>query len=198
MQRIYGSLTNLRFGSAAIDRIYDDMVSLEVTAETTETVATVPLEKQICLVDVGFSYDQSGRRAVSGVNITIPLRSTVAFVGPTGSGKTTFVDVLLGLLAPTEGHLRLDDTVIGADNVRGWQQNLGYVPQHIGFDAETPRFLTHTAGSLYVCSRKSTKSCANRRRSNSRSPSARALLAIASRVRGSSASRCRASASSSG
>ena len=131
MQRIYGALTNLRFGRAAIDRIYDDMVSLEKTAEATDSVATVPLGNQLRLVDVGFSYDQSGRRAISSVDITIPFRSTVAFVGPTGSGKTTVVDILLGLLTPTDGYLSVDDTVISADNVRGWKHNLGYVPQHI-------------------------------------------------------------------
>jgi len=65
------------------------------------------------------------------VTLTIPLRSFVAFVGMTGAGKTTLVDIILGLLQPSEGTLSIDGTVLDETVLRSWQNNLGYVPQDI-------------------------------------------------------------------
>jgi ATP-binding cassette subfamily C protein len=61
----------------------------------------------------------------------------VGFVGRTGSGKTTAVDVILGLLRPQQGEIRVDDTPLRDDTLRRWQQNIGYVPQHIYLSDDT-------------------------------------------------------------
>jgi ABC-type multidrug transport system fused ATPase/permease subunit len=61
----------------------------------------------------------------------------VAIVGPTGSGKTTLVDIILGLLPPQQGRLLVDDTEVRDDNLRNWQRNLGYVPQQIYLTDDT-------------------------------------------------------------
>ena len=65
------------------------------------------------------------------LDLVIPRCSTVAFVGPTGCGKTTTVDTILGLLQPSRGAVEVDGVPIGPANVRGWQRNIGYVPQDI-------------------------------------------------------------------
>jgi ABC-type multidrug transport system fused ATPase/permease subunit len=65
------------------------------------------------------------------MDLSIPAHSTVGFVGATGSGKTTTVDVILGLLEPQEGSLSVDGQSITAANHRRWQRAIGYVPQHI-------------------------------------------------------------------
>src|SRR5690606_15601965 len=71
------------------------------------------------------------RRAVDNVSLVIPANSTVGFVGATGSGKTTLIDVLLGLLRPEAGEIIVDGTPINDANVAAWQMSIGYVPQHI-------------------------------------------------------------------
>ena len=74
---------------------------------------------------------------MSQLNISIAAQSTVGFVGKSGSGKTTAVDIILGLLKPEAGHLRVDDVIITADNYAAWQKILGYVPQHIFLSDES-------------------------------------------------------------
>lgn len=61
----------------------------------------------------------------------IPVGSAIGLAGGTGAGKTTLVDLILGLLRPTEGHLEVDETPISDGNLRQWQASLGYVPQDI-------------------------------------------------------------------
>jgi ABC-type bacteriocin/lantibiotic exporter with double-glycine peptidase domain len=63
--------------------------------------------------------------------LTIQKGTSVAVVGPTGAGKTTLVDVILGLLVPQKGEIQVDNVKLSGSNIRAWQKNLGYVPQHI-------------------------------------------------------------------
>jgi len=79
---------------------------------------------------VGFTYPSSDRPAIRGVDLTIPLGASVGIVGSSGSGKTTLIDLLLGLLSPTEGEIRLDEALL--DDVLGaWRRRVGYVPQDV-------------------------------------------------------------------
>ncbi len=66
-----------------------------------------------------------------GLSLTIPARTTVGIVGGTGAGKTTAVDLLLGLLEPQAGEIRVDGVAVTAGNLRAWQNAIGYVPQQI-------------------------------------------------------------------
>src|SRR5690606_40758042 len=61
----------------------------------------------------------------------IPANAAVGFVGATGSGKTTLIDVILGLLKPEKGEIVVDGVVINESNLKAWQESIGYVPQHI-------------------------------------------------------------------
>ena len=65
------------------------------------------------------------------INISIKANTTVAFVGKTGSGKTTLIDLILGLLKPNEGKVIIDDVEINDFNVRNWQKTISYVPQQV-------------------------------------------------------------------
>jgi ATP-binding cassette, subfamily B, bacterial PglK len=91
----------------------------------------LPFAREIILDDVSFAYPTAAKSAINNVSLEIPLGTRVGFVGSTGSGKTTTIDIILGLLDPTSGRLLADGTPIDAQNVRSWQANLGYVPQHI-------------------------------------------------------------------
>ncbi|RJU02953.1 ATP-binding cassette domain-containing protein [Arthrobacter frigidicola] len=89
----------------------------------------------IVLRDVGFTYPGAAQPALRGVNATIPAGSHVAFVGSSGAGKSTIIDILLGLLKPTSGHIEVDSERM--DRVlTSWRKRIGYVPQDVSlFDA---------------------------------------------------------------
>ncbi|EWG99105.1 hypothetical protein Q427_26930 [Halomonas sp. BC04] len=89
------------------------------------------LSRGIRLEDITYRYPQAERPALDQLSLEIPARTTVGLVGSTGSGKTTTVDIILGLLTSQHGQLVVDGTPITADNVRAWQRAIGYVPQHI-------------------------------------------------------------------
>ena len=84
-----------------------------------------------------FSYPLAERKALQGLSLTIPARTTVGIVGGTGAGKTTAVDLMLGLLDMQEGTLAVDGVPITPRNVRAWQDTIGYVPQHIFLTDDT-------------------------------------------------------------
>ena len=71
------------------------------------------------------------------MNINIPVKTSIGFVGSTGSGKTTSVDIIMGLLKPIKGQLIVDNTVINSENIRAWQKTIGYVPQQIYLSDDT-------------------------------------------------------------
>lgn len=81
--------------------------------------------------DVSFAYETNGSRALDGINLLIPARSTVAFVGANGSGKTTLMDLLAGLLVPTTGELQIDGVALNDANRAAWQAQIAYVPQNV-------------------------------------------------------------------
>ena len=146
LQKVYKALTTLRFGKPIVDSIHADLrEATERTAAARKAAGrpssasdeSLPLRDRIELCRVTYTYPQAARPALQDLDITIPARTTVGFVGATGAGKTTVIDVLLGLLVPDTGEFRVDGTRIDADNVRRWQRNLGYVPQQIFLTDDT-------------------------------------------------------------
>jgi ABC-type multidrug transport system fused ATPase/permease subunit len=131
LQQIYGSFTQLRFAGPAIDALHHDLMSLQSADAQQDEFSPLPLTQAITLNQVSYRYPNAPQPALKNIDLTIPAFRSVGFVGATGSGKTTTVDVILGLLEPQEGSLNIDDQPITATNRRQWQRTLGYVPQHI-------------------------------------------------------------------
>ena len=78
-----------------------------------------------------FRYSDDGPWVLDGLNLSIPKGARVGFVGSTGSGKSTTLDMLMGLLMPTEGQLLVDGQPIGGSSLRAWQKTIAHVPQNI-------------------------------------------------------------------
>jgi ABC-type multidrug transport system fused ATPase/permease subunit len=97
-----------------------------------------PLEFRISIVlnNLGFRYSDSGAWVIRYLNLTIPKGSRVGIIGATGAGKSTLIDILMGLLTPTEGSLVIDGILVDRTNIRAWQSRVGHVPQSI-FLADT-------------------------------------------------------------
>jgi ABC-type multidrug transport system fused ATPase/permease subunit len=140
LQRIYISMTQMRFAKPTLDKLHRDMQAAEANARTLPPVdrgAVVRLTGALALEDIHYAYPQADRPAVHGLSLTIPARSTVGIVGGTGAGKTTTVDIILGLLQPDAGAFLVDGLPITAPNLRAWQRSVGYVPQQIFLTDDT-------------------------------------------------------------
>ncbi len=130
LQQIYTSLTRLTFVGPSLDNLYNDIKNLKPLIED-EDQSVLSFNKSIDLKNIHYNYPNTSRAALKNVSFTIPVKSTVGIVGATGSGKTTVVDIVLGLLEASDGTLEVDGKIITNKNVRSWQRSIGYVPQHI-------------------------------------------------------------------
>lgn len=132
LQQVYAAFTALRYAKPTLDKLHADLMET-AAGEPIDTPlpAQIRLERQLELRGIEYGYPKAGRPALRGVDMTIPARTTVGIVGGTGAGKTTVVDLILGLLEPQAGELRVDGLAITRANRRGWQRSIGYVPQAI-------------------------------------------------------------------
>ena len=131
LQQIYGAFTQLRFVGAALDALHRDLTSLQAEDNQRSYPSQLKLTRAITLTQVSYCYPNAPYPVLKGIDLTIPVYSKVGLVGASGGGKTTTVDVILGLLEPQEGELKIDGQPITAANRRQWQRAIGYVPQHI-------------------------------------------------------------------
>ena len=130
LQQIYSNIVSLRYATPSLDSVIDDLKSLQ-PYNPSISQDTLQLKKNITLNHINYSYPNTSRTALKNINFSIQARSTVGLVGATGSGKTTTVDIILGLLIPQKGTLEVDDKVIDKNNLKAWQRSIGYVPQQI-------------------------------------------------------------------
>ena len=132
---IYSGASQIRFHIPSLNIIHFDLKTkrpIESTMKVAdEKQVNFSLDSQIRLRDLTFYYSGESNPSIKEINLTIEKNSTVAFVGTTGSGKTTTVDLILGLLKPSSGEILVNDISLSPKNIRQWQNNLGYVPQHI-------------------------------------------------------------------
>lgn len=137
VNRILGALQSLKYSLPVISTLYTELVTLHVEPLPTLNMS-IPFCRAIDFENVSFSYPSAKTTALCEVNICIPCGASVGFVGQSGAGKSTLVDILLGLLTPDRGTVRVDGINI-QHNLRGWQDQIGYVPQSIFLTDDTLR-----------------------------------------------------------
>lgn len=132
LQMIYVSLTSIKFAAPSIDYISETFKNLEksITYFRAEN-SVLSLTGSINLRDIEFSYPNSENSALKRINLQIPIKSKIGFIGQTGSGKSTLVDLILGLLKPSFGEVDINGVLINSDNILEFQKKVGYVPQQI-------------------------------------------------------------------
>ena len=135
-QQIYSSFTSLSFIGPSVNNLYKNLNFLK-SIDVNKDKEPIPFNKKITLEKIHFSYPKTSKEAVKNISLSIPVQSLVGFVGTTGSGKTTTIDIITGLLEPQSGMLKVDDQTITSGNVSAWQRNIGYVPQHIFLNDDT-------------------------------------------------------------
>ena len=136
IQQIYSSCTQLTYVGPSLNKLYYDLKILKPFNENQDLII-LPFNNAITLNNIYYTYPNSTRTVLKDINLTIPTKSTVGFVGATGSGKTTTADIILGLLEPQKGTLEVDGKAITKLNLRSWQKSIGYVPQHIYLSDDT-------------------------------------------------------------
>lgn len=134
LQQVYAQVSKLRFAGPALEALHRDFSNLDSGGGDVlnrKRPEPMGVTEAIRLEQVDYTYPKAERPALNGLDLTIPAHTTVGLVGATGSGKTTTVDIILGLLRPQGGRLTVDGEAITPANVRAWQRTIGYVPQHI-------------------------------------------------------------------
>lgn len=136
------TVNNLQFYEVSVRSLYDDIKMTE-NAEYVESneknVKILPFENEISIEGVNFFYSSIPDRSVlNNVNVKIKKNTSVAFSGVSGAGKTTMIDLILGLLPCREGRICCDGVDI-KDNMRGWRKNISYIPQNIYLSDDTIR-----------------------------------------------------------
>lgn len=134
MTQIYGAVTQLRFAGTTIERLA--AITTEARKNAKPIVQTTDhrvlhLRGELRFRDVSYVYPQSDRPVLHHADFSIPANSSVGFVGSSGAGKTTLMDLCLGLLRPTSGAITVDGVALDDTNLRAWQNNIGYVSQQI-------------------------------------------------------------------
>ena len=138
LQSIYRNLAQMRYNAPVLETLHPDLRLMQLghaenasESRVSDEMGPLGLREDLELTDINYRYPGAGRRALKEVSMKIPACTTVGLVGPTGSGKTTLVDLILGLLQPESGVLSADGKQLTPDLCRAWQRSIGYVPQHI-------------------------------------------------------------------
>ena len=141
LQSIYSSISKVRYNLPALDAVYEDLEQISRSSPGGEhsKVEPIPVRELFALQDVTFTYPGAAEPALRNVSLNVPVGHSIGLVGATGSGKTTTIDILLGLLRPDQGALVVDGRPIDDDRLPAWQAQLGYVPQDIYLTDDTIR-----------------------------------------------------------
>lgn len=135
-------INNFAYYSASVDSIAKDLEEVNRLEDSIDKIGNyshMDFNEEISLNNVSFAYsDDVNKKILDNVNIKIKKNTFVAISGSSGAGKTTLIDIILGLLKPSEGFVLCDGINVN-DNIRGWRDNLSYIPQNIFLIDDTIR-----------------------------------------------------------
>ncbi len=141
--KIVAELSSLQYNKAGVDAIYEDLHQIDRLSameeeEKGDEIGDLSFRKEIRIENITFHYPSIESNVLEHVNMTISKNSSVAFVGPSGAGKTTLADIILGVLAPQQGKVTVDGVDI-QKAMRSWHKKIGYIPQFIYLMDDTIR-----------------------------------------------------------
>jgi len=138
LQAVYRYLSEMRYNATVLETLHPDLRLIQHDdSGKTEHIkvqgeqAPLGLRTSLELIDIHYRYPGVENYALKSISLRIPACSTIGLVGPTGSGKTTLVDIILGLLQPESGEMSADGMPLTPDLRVAWQRSIGYVPQQI-------------------------------------------------------------------
>jgi ABC-type multidrug transport system fused ATPase/permease subunit len=136
--QIYSALSYLKFGAPSLKLILTELqrVESQEVHSLENNHERLKFKSALTLHNLSFKYDTS-HLILKDIDMTIRAKTTVGIIGKTGAGKSTLIDLILGLLHPTSGEVLVDGEVLTKENVRSWQNAIGYVPQTIFLSDDT-------------------------------------------------------------
>lgn len=146
---LLSSVNGIRYASYSLDQLYRDFQDLnewdeknkhisQVSKIGVESELEISFNERICIDNVFYSYPNAERNSLEGISLEISKGQSIGLIGKSGAGKTTLIDIILGLLTPQTGDISVDGVSIYR-NLRSWQNLLGYVPQSIFLIDDTLR-----------------------------------------------------------
>lgn len=135
VNKISGYFGTIIHNGVVVDVIAEEIENIQILernicGERKEIEEKISFEKEINLDNISFHYPDAEENVLEHVKFKIPKNKSVALIGPSGAGKTTLVDLILGVMEPTEGCIRIDEQKLG-NNIRAWHKQIGYIPQTI-------------------------------------------------------------------
>ncbi len=131
IQQVYGNYTLIKYNHPALLLIFNELKNFISKNENRSVFTEIDLNKSIELRNISFRYPNTSKYSLNNINLIIEPRKSYAIVGSTGSGKTTLIDTMLGLLVPQEGEILIGDKFLDSSNIGFFQTKIGYVPQNI-------------------------------------------------------------------
>lgn len=144
--RVVSLITTIKYSQPALSVVYNDLflnkekkpVSAKSSHITTGRNGSKTYNDSIELKNISFRYPNQKNYSVKEASLTIPIGQSVAFIGESGAGKTTIVDIILGLFTPEKGQVLVDGTNL-EEQKSTWQKKIGYIPQSIFLSDDTIR-----------------------------------------------------------
>ncbi len=135
LQEVFSAATSMKFNQAVLEKIYLELTDTSYSANdeliNRSQGERLPFKHTYSIQNIDYTYPSSAHAVIKNLSIDIQRGTSIGFVGLTGAGKTTLIDIFMGLLTPGHGKLLVDGIEINAANIEGWKKNLGYVPQDI-------------------------------------------------------------------
>ena len=135
LQDVFNSASMMRFHWPSLEQLLEDLgrtqAAIGQKGESSDPANRIKFEDSLSLKGITFRYPNAAASTLKGIELTVSAGTFVGIAGASGVGKTTLIDIILGLLTPAEGLLVSDGLALSPVNLECWQRNLGYVPQDI-------------------------------------------------------------------
>ena len=136
--RVMNSFQNIQFSAVVTDSLFKELREKKDNNNFIKSRLAIDNHKnkinfseKIELKNISFKYDKTEKFILRNINFIIQKGSAIGIKGESGVGKTTLINILLGLLQPSEGNILIDGNKINQSSIKEWQKNIGYVPQSI-------------------------------------------------------------------
>lgn len=130
LNRVVTNVNSVRFGAAAVEMLSADLTLFDKSQSEKREVRRFDFRSELCFESVDFTYEGEGPPVLRAIHFTLPAGGSLGVIGPTGSGKSTLIDLLLGLIEPRAGRVTVDGRNLV--EVRDeWQAGIGMVPQSV-------------------------------------------------------------------